>query len=94
MAADLQARESSSKLPQEQHRRAAVAGGADGGSSSAVPRHCRAAGPEFSIVQEEVVHARYLTLYNQAVQFPPLEGQAEVGRCLAGGAAAFLAAPA
>lgn len=70
MAVRLQAQECSGNVPRD------VAGG---GGSSAVPGQGRAAEPEFSIVREEVVRARYLTLYNQAVQFPPLEGQAEVG---------------
>ena len=34
--------------------------------------------PVFEIVSEEVVHKRYVTMYNRAVKFPPTDGQAEV----------------
>ncbi|PSC72803.1 hypothetical protein C2E20_4083 [Micractinium conductrix] len=33
--------------------------------------------PVFEIVSEEVVHKRYVTMYNRAVKFPPTDGQAE-----------------
>lgn len=35
--------------------------------------------PQFRILSEQILHRRYLTLYNRAVQFPADDGSAEVG---------------
>ena len=68
----------------------AAAAHADGGSrqeqpaaaaATAATAAAAAADPVFTVLSERVVHQRYLTLYNRAVQFPSSDGVAEVRAC-------------
>ena len=59
---------------QEQQPAAAGAGAAAG--AAAAPDQV------FTVLSERVIHQRYLTLYNRAVQFPSSDGVAKVRACL------------
>ena len=66
----------SSGSSQEQQPAAAGAGAAAAAAGAAAAPH-----PVFTVLSEQVIHKRYLTLYNRTVQFPSSDGVLEVGAC-------------